>query len=175
MVQKVYILDHLGERRDNAMKILENQTLIMENVLSYRGKLTQQEFAVKLQQIQEIIENSEASKNGSIATTTYAVEQNGNEQIMDVEILVPLDRKIQLTQEYTLKDKIFITNALKISHKGNPAQLQTTVTELNNYIVSNELIPITTCYNVTVREVEDPSQIDLMEIDIYVGISPNKL
>ena len=70
MVQKVYILDHLGERRDNAMKILENQTLIMENVLSYRGKLTQQEFEVKLQQIQEIIENSEASKNGNIATTT---------------------------------------------------------------------------------------------------------
>ena len=49
------------------------------------------------------------------------------------------------------------------------------VNELNNYIVSNGLVPITTGYNVTVKEAKDPSEIDSMEVDIYVGISPNKL
>lgn len=157
------------------MEILKSQTLEMKNVLSYRGKVTQQEFALKSQEIQTIIEKSGAAKDGNIATTTYAVEQTESGQVMDVEILVPLDRKIEVPQGYTLKDELLITNALKISHRGNPALLQNAANELNSYIVSNGLVPITTGYNVTVKEAKDPSEIDSMEVDIYVGISPNKL
>lgn len=62
-----------------------------------------------------------------------------------------------------------------IRHIGNPAALQNTVNELNAYIMEHQMLPITAGYNVTVKEAKTPLEIDSMEVDIYVGISPNLL
>lgn len=67
------------------MEIFEHTTLKMENVLSYRGKVTQQELAVKSREIEQIIRDAGAKKNGATATTTFSVEQSAQGVIMDVE------------------------------------------------------------------------------------------
>lgn len=104
--------------------IKENQQLILENVLSFRDKMTQQQMQKEMVKIGQLLKRLDVRKNGPIVTATYSVEQIGNEQVMDIEILISLDRKVELPKEYTLKPIIKIVNALYIRHEGHPARLQ---------------------------------------------------
>lgn len=151
------------------------QILEMRNVLSYRAKMTQQELQAKSQEIEKLLQNSGAQRSAPAVTTTYSVEQGAGGTVMDIEFLVPLDREITAPNGYVWKPHFLLTNALRIRHIGNPATLQNSINELNAYITERRLVPITTGYNVTVKEAKTPQELDNMEIDIYVGISPNLL
>lgn len=154
------------------MKIRENQELIMENVLSFRGKITQHQMQEKMVKIGRVFQDSGVQKNGPVTTATYTVEQVGVEQLMDIEILVPLDRKAELPKEYTIKPIIKIVNALSIRHEGHPGRLQETINRLNEYILKNEKQVITATYNVTVKDAMKQEELDEMIIDVYVGCNP---
>lgn len=157
------------------MEIRENQTLEMMNVLSYRGKMTQQELAAKSQKIERILKERGAEKAAPVVTTTYAVEQGTMGPVMDVELLLPLDREIRVPEGYIWKPHFLLTNALRLHHVGHPSKLQNNINALNAYIQERCLTPITTGYNVTVKEAKTPLELDNMEVYVYVGISPNVL
>ncbi len=157
------------------MTIIEHQTLEMNNVMSYRGKMTQTEIAEKSKEIEQLMKAAGANKTAPVATTTFAVEQSARGLVMDIEILVPMDKSFTLPSGYVWKSKFLLTNAVMIHYVGNPAGLNSVANELNSYIASNKLVPITTGYSVTVKEAKTPSEIDAMEVEIYVGINPNIL
>ena len=157
------------------MEITQNQTLEMQNLLSYRGRMTQQEFTAKAQEIERILQEHGVQKAAPIVTTTFSVEQGVMGPIMDAEILVPLNKEIPVPSGYVWKPQFLLTNAVKLHHVGKPAMLQNSVNELNAYITQHRLVPITSGYNVTVKEAKTPLELDTMEIDVYVGVSPNVL
>lgn len=132
------------------------QILEMRNVLSYRAKMTQQELQAKSQEIEKLLQNSGAQRSAPAVTTTYSVEQGAGGTVMDIEFLVPLDREITAPNGYVWKPHFLLTNALRIRHIGNPATLQNSINELNAYITERRLVPITTGYNVTVKEAKTP-------------------
>ena len=136
---------------------------------------TRQQHAKISQDIENIIEKNQAKKIGAPVSATYAVEVGADGPIMDCEILVPLDKKFDVPSGFVFKDRFLLTNAVMITHVGNPTKIQGTVDELNRYIEEKKLRPITTGYNVSRIEAKSPADIDNMEIDIYVGISPNIL
>ncbi len=157
------------------MEITQNQTLEMQNLLSYRGRMTQQEFTAKAQEIERILQEHGVEKAAPTVTTTFSVEQGTTGPIMDAEILVPLNKEIQVPSGFVWKPRFLLTNAVKLHHVGHPSALQNSVNELNAYITQHQLVPITSGYNVTVKEAKTPLELDTMEIDVYVGISPNVL
>ena len=53
--------------------------------------------------------------------------------------------------------------------------MQNSINEFNAYITEHRIASITVGYNVTAKEAKTPLEIDSMEVDIYVGISPNLL
>ena len=133
------------------VEIKENQELIMENVLSFRGKVTQQQLQEEMMKIGQVFRNLGVQKNGPVTTATYAAKQVGNEQVMDVEILIPMDRPVKLANEYTFKPVIKIVNALCIRHEGHPGGLQDTINRLNAYILEHKKQVITATYNATIK------------------------
>lgn len=157
------------------MQILEGQTLELHNVLSYRAKMTQQELAAKSREIEELLQRSGAKRTANPVTATFAVEQGLQGPVMDIELLLPLDREIALPEGYVWKPYFLLTNAVVVRHIGNPATMQMTVNAINEYIAEHHLTPITPGYNVTVKEAKSPLELDEMIVDIYVGISPNVL
>lgn len=157
------------------MEILEGQTLEMSNVLSYRAKMTQADLMQKSLEIEKVISDRQARHNGPTVTSTFSIESDTSDPVMDVEILVPLDRTILPPSGYVWKPTFRLTNALMIRHIGHPSGLQATANELNRYIIEHKLIPITGGYNVTIRDAKAPQELDQMEVNIYVGISPNEL
>lgn len=157
------------------MEIQEGAVLEQFNLLSFRKEMTQKEVVEKSREIEELIKREGAERIAPVMSTTYAVRENAGDSLMDIEILVPLNKRINFPVGYQWKERLFVTNAVLIKHKGHPAGLQNTFDILNEYMQKNQLTPITGAYNVTVKEAKNPMEVNDMEIDIYVGISPNVL
>lgn len=151
------------------IEILSGQMLEIDNLFSYRGKIKSAELEEIGKKMEEKVNLAGAKRIGMPITVTYGVEND----TMEIEILLPIDRKISSTIEFCYKEKIKIVNALVAKHKGNPMKFQNTCNELNQYIAENKLVPITAGYNVTKKT--NPIDIEDTEIDVYVGISPNIL
>lgn len=151
------------------IEILSGQTLEVEKLFSYRGKIRQADLEGIGKEMENEVISAGAKRMGMPITVTYGVEND----IMEVEILLPIDKKINNTGKFCYKEKIKIVNALMAKHRGNPMQLQNTCNELNRYIVEHNLVPITAGYNVTTKV--NPLDVEDTEVDVYVGISPNIL
>lgn len=156
-------------------EITENTVLEMSNVLSYRNKSTQRQLAIASKEIEELLKNNGAKKVGASVSTTFLIDTTGAEPMLDVEILIPIDKVISVSAPYVIKPVFRLRNAIKIRHKGNPALLQNTANELMKYIKNKGLMPITSGYNVTVQEPAGPTDIDNLIVDIYIGVSDNIL
>ena len=161
----------MGLERGKHMQFTEHETLSMMNVLSYRGKMSQEELNKKLVEMIELVKKLGARIGAPVATTTFSIEG----PVMDSELLVPLDRPVDVPEGYILKPQILITNAIKLHHTGNPMTLQNEMAQLQNYMTENKLVPITTSYNVTIKGANTIQEMDSVVIDVYIGVSPNIL
>lgn len=157
------------------MEIQTNQLYEMKNVISYRAKMTQKEINEVMNRIGAFIQNQGLKKSGCVTTTTFNVENIGGTQLMDIEILCPVDKACDVPQGFTFKSEFRISSAAKITHKGNPANMQESVNKLIGYLNQNKLTPVTSLYNVTVNEPKTPMDIDNMVVDMYIGVTDNIL
>jgi len=151
--------------------ILTNQELCMSNVLSFRRKLPVHELQNKIEYMEKFIEDGGYKKTGSPVSATHAVGQQNNEQILDIEVLIPLDKHFTPPEGYVCKPEFKLTNAISIRHDGNPAKLQETCDKLTTFIEEHGLTPITCGYNVTKSQTDAENAI----VDVYIGISSNVL
>ena len=157
------------------MRIETNQIYEMSNVISYRAKMTQQEMNDTMNCLGTFIKDNGLTKSGCVTTTTFSVENVSGVQLMDIEILCPVDKACDVPQGFAFKPEFRLNNAAKITHKGSPANMQESVNELIGYLNQNKLTPITSLYNVTVNEPKSPADIDSMVVDMYIGVSNNIL
>ncbi len=157
------------------MEIQTNQLYEMKNVISYRAKMTQREVNDVMNRMGEFIQENGLNKSGCVTTTTFTVENTGGTQLMDIEILCPVDKACDVPQGFTFKHEFRLSNAAKITHKGNPANMQESVNKLIGYLNQNKLTPVTSLYNVTVNEPKTPMDIDNMVVDMYIGVTDNIL
>lgn len=151
------------------LEIKENQELNVNNLISYRGKVRQREIENIGKEMEAYIQNAGAKRVGNPINATYAVDGD----MIDVELIIPIDRSISSTEKFVFKNKIKIVNAVVAFYKGHPMGLQDVCNQLNQYIMEHKLQPITIGYNVTKKI--DMSNPENTEIDVYVGISPNIL
>jgi len=160
------------------MEIKENENLQMKNVLSFRGKVTQKILADKRQEIENLINEFGAHSIHPAITTSYTVEQTAEGPVIDMEVLIPLDKDVshevmvKNLPGYRFKPLFLLTNAIRLHHTGNSVPLEDSIKELYSYIKVRNLRPITSLYNITINDPDDPK--DLI-IDLMVGIDPNRL
>jgi len=152
--------------------IQTGKELKMENVLSLRKKMRQEEVQQEMIKIGRFFEANGIKKSGNIATTTYSIDPDGT---LDIEILIPMDKSVDLPSEYKLKPVFKLVNAVYARHEGNPANLQNVYNEMLAYIKEKNLQQITTGYNVTVKDITPGMSIDEVVIDVYIGVSENIL
>lgn len=154
--------------------ILEKQELKFTNLISLRKNMTQQDMPLEIVKLKQYLKASGATQIGPTINSTFSVIQ-AVIPTMDIEILIPIDKVIEQSEEFNFKKEFVLTNAIKVIHKGNPMMIQNTFNEINVYIQQNNLQPITSAYNVAIQDAKDMSEINNVEIHIYVGITPNKL
>ncbi len=150
------------------MEIMLNQQYEMNNLITRSGRLTVTEFQKNLMEMASSYKDFAINNGEYIITTTKAVEFIGGEQLMDVELLMPISYRMPVEEPYQWKDKVRITNALYVK-VTDPALLQETLNQVNEYIAENRLQPITSAYLVQTKQDNMPC------IEVYVGINPNVL
>ena len=128
--------------------IKENSNLILKNVVSFRGKVTRKQMQQEMLEIKKLREQSILQKNAPIVTTTYTVEQVAGQQILEVEILVPVDRDINVPDKYNIIDRFEIIDAIYTQHQGGLSTLGNAIKELNRYIKENGKDTYNQIYNV---------------------------
>lgn len=95
------------------LTIEKNRELKLENLLYLRKRMTAQEM------------NKEMTHIG--------------QQIMDIEIMIPLDKKVALPAPYGFKEVFHLVHAIYARHMGNPATIQNTYNQLMHYMKENQL------------------------------------
>lgn len=145
------------------------------NVLSLRKKITQSEANQEMDKIARYLADEGIRQSGPIITATFNVDTEGEEPLMDMEILVPLDKKTDLPEEYRLKENFHIAYAVYAQHKGNPSSLHDTYNNLFTYLKENDLQQITAVYNAYVKGMSSGSPNNDLIIDVYVGVNPSTL
>lgn len=151
------------------IEIRKEQKLEVDCLLSFRGKIKHCELEKIGKDMETTANMAGAKKVSNHIIATYAVEGD----YVDIELLLPINKKINNIGEYCFKEKIKIVNALMLVYKGDPVGLQAACNEFNQYMLQNSLQPITVGYNVTIKS--DSLNIENTETNIYVGISPNIL
>ena len=150
------------------MNILLNKEIEISNLVSQIGKFSTDELQKVIQNmIMEHKKYVDSSKE-YIITTTKAIEIVEEKQILDVEVLLPISYRISVDKPYIFKEAIKITNAL-YTKVEQVEKLNEAMNEVNQYILSNGLQPITSAYIVQTK------QEDKHTFEIYTGLNPNIL
>lgn len=150
------------------MDILLDQLYEINNLITQSSRFTVREFQKALLNISSIYKDYSINNGEYVITTTRSLEVVNGEQIMVVEILLPVFYRIPVEDPYVFKNIVRITNALyaKVEEVAN---LQNALNEVNQYILDNKLQPITTAYLVQSKKENKPC------VEIYIGLDPNIL
>ncbi|WP_405175142.1 hypothetical protein MHI27_28300 [Paenibacillus sp. FSL H8-0261] len=155
-------------------EIQKNQEILLENVLSVRKKMNQEELQIEIAQTAKIIEKYQAVKAGPLITSTFSAEIVNGEYLMDMEIMIPLNKPFPSDQTYKHKKIFHLVNALSCRFMGNPVGVESTYESIIKYISDKGLQQITAFYNVYTSDNSEAS-LEKMIIDIYVGVNPSIL
>jgi effector-binding domain-containing protein len=156
------------------MQIELNRSIKFENVISFRKKMKHTSVNTEVAKFIHFLKESDARKNGPMMSANFGIETLNGEQILDMEFLVPVDKKIDLPKEYKFKSLFHIVNAVYTRHIGNPLALENVYTELSNFLKQNEIHQITVAYNVNVNDEMVSEEVEPI-IDIYIGANPSIL
>lgn len=153
--------------------IIENQSFEAENVLHYHGWVTQPQMNEVFAKADALMNKQQAKNNGPVTTATRAVEMRDGQPTMNLDVFIPLDKEITVSEGFDFIKQVKIENALKLRIEGSPQQAEAAMQKLNEYIITNSLQPSTPACMVTVKGAATPLEIDNMITDIYVGIMNN--
>jgi len=113
----------------------------------------------------EYVESHGAKKLNGCISATYAVVDD----VMDIEVGMPIDNEIPSTDEYIFKPVFSLVNCAKVSHNDSALHLQETIGKINKFVLEQALKPSTACFIVIHNEMTEPN--DVMNADIYIPIN----
>lgn len=152
------------------MEIVRNKEYSVKNVLTFRGNVRQESINNIIAKAGEVIKKANIEINGPAITAIHSIENYGSNQLLDFELIVPINGEMSSVDDYIYKDKFVIENAVMFRHKGNPQDMNSEMESLARYIRDNKLKPSTPFYNITVKGATVPSEINDMIVDVYIGI-----
>lgn len=155
-----------------AIKIETGQSLRFENVVAFRKKMKVFDIQNEVNKFVQVLQENGAIKSGPMISVTFGAEMLNGVQALDMQFLVPIDRVINLSEEYQFKPVFHLVNAIYTRYNGNPIHIESVYNELLNFIKINHLVQITSAYNVNIS-VDEANQNHI--IDIYIGISSSLL
>ena len=145
----------------------ERHSLDLGAVVSFRGLLTQQESAVKIQEISQTIAEAGAHVAGPFVTAVHEQVADGR---AGIEIIVPVDRPVDSNGSLEYCDSFRLENCLVARNEGNPDGLTAKIESMRTYVEESGLRPISVGYTVVVRDIQRPEDIDDMVVEFYLPV-----
>lgn len=152
------------------MEVIENQYISVKNVLSYLTRIASKSLGDFISHIHRSVEVLDLKVEGKIMLSVLGTHSISEDTVMDIEVLVPVDRAFESNSKYVCKPEFKLANALSVKHYGSYSDLLKTHKLLNDYRTEKKLKAITNTYFVIEKNSGNDSIVSL-----YVGISGNIL
>ncbi|OME08965.1 hypothetical protein BSK64_00215 [Paenibacillus odorifer] len=156
------------------MEIESGKEIKFENVASFRMNMKESEIQKLVVEFINHLNKMGTKKSGPMITAIFGVEAISDEKMLDMEFLIPIDRKVELNAPYTFKRIFHLVNAVHTRYKGKPNDIQTAYDEITYFIQKNQMHQITVAYNVNVNDDKTQSS-EVPIIDVYVGVNASCL
>ena len=145
------------------LNIENGKNITLTNLVSFRKKMPQEEINIEIEKLGNFLESKGINRNGPMITRTLGIEIIDNKYNVDMELMIPVDKKTELPQDYEMKDVFQLTDAVYVRHQGNLSNLQDTYNQAIAYMQSNNRI-VKSAYNFYIN---DNDNMDNMIIDVY--------
>ena len=155
------------------MHIFKDQILQYENVLSYRTKIQISDVNKMIGFIQRNTDALDLKICGNIAATVHEKKNISGMDMSDIELLIPVNKKISESFAFKFKPVFKLVNAVKIRHEGSMKQIERAEHTLDEYITQNAMQPVTPVYYLFIQCTEFNNEDNI--VDLYKGISENIL
>lgn len=148
------------------MQIIEHQDIQLNNLISYNTKVKHSDILKLTQYISDNLHVLDLKKNDNII---FAEKDHVNDEMVNVEILIPVKGKIEKCNEYDYKPIFKLNNAVIIRHEGTLENLPQTESILHDFIKEHNFETSTAPYYIVIRNSTKYS--DDCIIDICIGIN----
>ncbi|MDD5901671.1 MAG: hypothetical protein PUC73_12350 [Lachnospiraceae bacterium] len=153
-------------------RISVNERYEAQNLLTYRGRIKQNETALVLQRMQAYVRKHQLAVTGDFVSATFGVEQIGTEKFADVELMQPMDRMEEPEGELFWKPRFCLEGAIKLEYTGPKEGFPVACEEMQRYMQIYGYIPISAGYVVTKQNIGAGNDVNLQ---VYIGVSHNVL
>ena len=149
------------------MQILEQQTVILRDLISYRFGMTRDRLPQFIAHVTRNLGNLGVQQTGRVLFT----EDPSHEQ--NIEILIPVDGVPEPSPHYSFKPEFRLVHAVSARHEGSFFRIDQTVKKLRNHITVSGGQMITQPYYSIVRL--EPDSPGSSIVDILIGLNYNVL
>ncbi|MCM1062599.1 MAG: hypothetical protein NC452_20315 [Eubacterium sp.] len=152
------------------MRVIENQQLWLDNVLSYRARVEKDSLAGMIRHICDSISVLDMKITDDVVVSVDEEINESNRTILGVEIIVPVDRPFESNCHYVFKPHFKLENAVLLKYCGKASELPKTRDELCEYAASRHYSPLTNVY-FSIKQINESDVV----ADAYMGINGNLL
>lgn len=149
------------------MQILEQQSLYLNNLISYKLHAPREKLPLVIRHMQENLDSLRLQPAGKILFT------EDQSQYRNIEILIPVNHDFTPQEQYGKKPLFKLINAVSARHEGSFPDAEKTKQKLLDYIREKSYQAITLPYYSVVRL--DESNAGSCILDIYIGVNYNIL
>lgn len=150
------------------MNIITEQWFEQRDLLSYKTRVERDRLPDLIAYVQKNIDSVGLCAVGDII---FSVEEEVSEpdiSIVNVELLVPVNKNFRSSSRYVFKPVFRLENAVLVKYCGQFDKLYDAHRKLSEYLVCNRMQPITKIYHV-LRSLREDNGV----IDMFVGVNGN--
>lgn len=148
------------------MNIESGKTVTFKNLITFRSMMTQQQIQEKLIELVLLLQQKGIKKTGPMIYANHDTYPNG---LIDMEILIPIDRVIPSEKGFTFVEELLIENALYKRSFGFNDKLIESYRILDDHINENDIEVYSPTYQLSVNEDKVPFGEEPI-IDIYMEV-----
>lgn len=150
--------------------VVENQSIVLENVLSYRTRVEVSGLIPLIKHVFENIGEMKLNVAGDLVLSVFESVPSANSTILGVELILPVEKPFESNCHYIFKPHFRIDNALFTKCCGKLSALSEARRKLYVYALENNFPVLTKVY----YEVKQFSG-DYIAANAYLGINANLL
>lgn len=147
------------------MQILEHQSLLINNVISYHTHLSLDKLPSMVEYVRSNVCNLGAELSGSIMYT------ENSDNYKNIELIIPVNVQLKNCEEYEYKPVFKLLNAVSVRHEGLFSNIEKTENRLIEYIKDKSYSMLTQPYYNIIRL--EPDDTNNCIVDIYIGTEYN--
>ena len=152
------------------MLIEENKQLKLKNVLSIRRNMIFEHIEKEVYLMGIYIQSKESAKNGPLVTCIHKFLNKKKLQLLDTEILIPINKAINVTNSTYVFYEIFtLDHCIYTRVIGDASKMQHIVSGMEDYLRKNRLKQLTSAYIVQIKDLSQVIKATDMIFDFYIG------